>query len=1108
MSTRTPSVLIVFALLFSLGAAPLTAQFLYGSLVGTVEDSSGAAVPKATVQITNTGTGQTREVTTSDVGYSFTDLQPGTYSVIVSVQGFRTARVPDVTVTINTVARLNVRLQVGELSESVTVRADTVALQTDKADVHTNLGSREVTQLPISGYRNYQTLINLVPGSTPAFYQNAVIGSPARALGTQINGTTSSTNNTRLDGASNQRASLPHQTLYVPPVESIETVNVATNSFDADQGLAGGAAITVSTKSGTNELHGALWEHIGNSRLNAKNFFYLDERNPKNIVNLYGANLGGPIRRDKLFFFGSFEGLRERSNFSRIMTIPTAEMRAGNFAPYGVTIYDPQTGSADGSGRTPFSGNVVPPARQSAIARRMQEFIPAANQPGTSSNYFNSTPTSFNRDNYDLKINWNASRKGQLWGKYSAMNALVTAEWSLGAAGGTGMINGGGAGRGEVLAQVATLGGVYTFSPTFLMDGTISYSRDPLTLIGPDYGTNFGLDVLGIPGTNGPDIRQSGIPMFVVSGFETFGNGHEYLPKLVKNNYWAYTANFGWNRSSHDMRFGIDITRWQVNQWHPETGGNGPRGRFNFDGGITALRGGAAPNMFHAWAGYLLGLPSSMGKSIQAYDSTPRIWMQGLYFRDRWQATRKLTLTLGLRWEYFPVMSRASTGIERYDWETNDVFVGGLGSVPRNAGVSASRRHFAPRLGIAYRLGPKDVIRAGYGISIDPYPWSTAESLLFPYPVIVNTDFNSNALQTVGPIASGIPTVVAPDLSTGVVKLPTTATTVTIPKGTFDRGYIQSFNFTYERQLPGGFTGSAGYVGTRTIHQNARVNINASTPGGGQDGRPLALKFGRRVDTNVFQPFQTATYDSLQTRLDRQFGAGSTVRVIYTWAKAINWTDGAGGTLTWNDPAAMYRNRAVAGYDRTHMFRAAWVYVVPFSSNSRITRALLGGWQVNGIFSAYTGTPFTVAASGTSLNAPGNTQTADQIKPVVEKLGGVGRNVAFYDPLAFASVTEVRYGTSGRNILRGPGVVNLDAGLARNFSLTERWKLQFRAEAFNLSNTPHFANPSTNVSNVRFRPDGTISDLGNFLSITSALSAANSTEAGERQFRFALRISF
>ena len=1115
MSNKRVITVALAALLLPAVAVPVSAQFLYGSLVGAIEDSSGAVIPEAKVQITNSGTAQSKETSTgADGSYMFTDLQPGTYSVAVSAKGFRTARAHEVAVTINTVSRLDVRLQVGEVTESVTISAEGALIQTDKADVHSNLGVREVTQLPISGYRNYQALINLVPGSTPASYQNAVIGSPARALGTNINGTTNSTNNTRLDGASNQRASLPHQTLYVPPVESIETVNIATNSFDADQGLAGGAAITVTTKSGTNEMHGALWEHFGNSRLNARNFFYLGERNPKNIINVYGANLGGPIVRDKLFFFGSFEGMRERSNYSAILTVATPEMRAGNFAPYGVTIYDPLTGSPDGSGRTPFANNVIPPARHSSITRKMQDLIPAPNQPGTAGNYFSSKPVSFNRDNYDIKINWNASSKGQLWGKYSAMNALVTAEWSLGEAGGNGMVNGGGAGRGEVLAQVATLGGVYTFSPAFLMDGTVAYSRDPLTLIGPDYGSNFGLDVLGIPGTNGPDIRQSGMPQFLVSGFETFGNGHAYLPKLVKNNYWAYTLNFGHVRGAHDMRFGLDITRWQVNQWHPEVGGNGPRGRFNFDGGITALRGGAAPNMFNAWAGYLLGLSSSMGKSIKSYDSTPRIWMQGYYFRDRWQATRRLTLTLGMRWEYFPVMSRAFTGIERYDPETNLVHVGGLGNVPHNAGIEASKRHFAPRLGVAYRMGQKAVIRAGYGISIDPYPWSTAESLLFPYPVIVNEDFLANTLQSVGPIERGIPPVVAPDLSQGVVPLPPTATTVTVPKGTFDRGYIQSFNFTFERQLPWGFTGSAGYVGTRTIHQNTRVNINASTPGRGQEGRPLSAKFGRRVDTMVFRPFQTATFDSLQTRLDRQFGAAGTLRVVYTWSKAINWTDGAGGTLLWNDPTVLARNRAVAGYDRTHVFRGAWALELPFGAGKKwvsqagVARALLGGWQVNGIFSSYTGTPFTISAAGTSLNAPGQTQTADQVKPMVEKLGGIGRNVPFYDPTAFASVTAVRYGNSGRNILRGPGVVNLDFGLARNFSLTERFKLQFRAEAFNLTNTPHFGNPSTNVSNVRYRPDGTIADLGNFMSITSASSIANSVDGGERQIRFALRLNF
>jgi hypothetical protein len=1098
------SVRIFAALAMILAALPSArAQVLYGSIVGTVSDRSGAVIPNATVTVASATTGQVKQLNTSeDGGYSATDLLPGTYVVTIAVAGFRTSKTGALQVNSNTVTRVDMQLEVGERAEIVDVTAEATPLQTDQADVHVSLSTRAVTQLPLPAYRNYQALLNLVPGAAPVAYQNAVSGSPGRALATNINGTNNSANNTRLDGASNMRASLPAQNLYVPPSESIEVVNVATNSFDAEQGFAGGAAINVITKSGTNMFHGVVFEHHIDSGLKARNFFDLSAKPAKDIINNYGGAIGGPIRKNKLFFFASWEGMRERMNFTKITTVPTDAMRAGDFSGYKVTLYDPLTGSPDGSGRTAFVNNIIPSNRLSPIAQQIQALIPKPNLAGTTSNYFDSAPVSFNRDNIDAKVNWNRSDKTSYWGKYSVMKALVTSQFSLGQAGGVGMINGGGAGTGNVLMQVAAIGGVHTFSPTFLVDGNIAVSRDPLTLVGPDSGKNFGLDVFHIPGTNGPGIRYSGLPMFQVGGFETFGNAETYLPKYIRSTYFTYTLNFGWNKGKHDIRFGADFARYRVNEWHPELGG-GPRGQFNFDGTLTTLKGGAAANQFNNWAAFVMGMPHDVNKSVQPDWSSPRQWMDGFYFRDRWQVTRSLTVTMGLRYEFYPLMTRAHSGIERYDPTTNLVYLGGYGSVPADAGISVSHKLFAPRLGLAYRLGQNTVIRSGFGISIDPYVLSTAQAYLFDYPVAINQSFSAaNTYTAYNTLDQGIPAIVYPDVSSGAVKIPSVTTTITLPNGQYRRGYFESFNFFVERQLPFRFVSSAGYVGTRTIRQGIDLNINAAPPGTGQAGRPLNVLFGRTADTTVFTPMGGANYNALQAQMDRTLTAGMLVKVSYTYSKAIDLTDGAGGTLLFYDPANIGRNRALAGFDRTHIFRTAFVADLPFGrgkhwvTNPGIARAIVSGWQANGIFSAYSGTPFTVTASSGSLNAPGQSQTADQILPTVQKLGGIGVNSPYYDPSAFAPVTLARYGTSGRNILRGPGLVNLDGSLFRNFQVTERWAVQFRAEAFNLSNTPHFNNPSANVSS------------GGFMTITSALTSANNVEGGERVLRFALRISF
>jgi hypothetical protein len=485
---------------------------------------------------------------------------------------------------------------------------------------------------------------------------------------------------------------------------------------------------------------------------------------------------------------------------------------------------------------------------------------------------------------------------------------------------------------------------------------------------------------------------------------------------------------------------------------------------------------------------------------------TGREWQFGWYARDRWQVTPKLTLMLGLRYEYYPLMTRADRGLERWDIDTNKVIIGGRGGNPNNVGITVSKTLFAPRVGFAYRLGSSTVIRSGYGITYDPLPFS--RPLRGPYPATIDQRFNGdNPFMPFRPIEQGIPEFSGPDIDSGFVDLPSTVVTRSPWEGPLSRGYIQSWNFIVEQKLPAQFVTSIGYVGTQTVHALADRNINAAAPGRGNTGRPLYATLGRAVDTNMWDGFLNANYHALQIALNRQFSSGISIKGAYTFSKAINETDEDGWAgIDWNHPDVIGRNRALAGYDRTHILQMSVIFEPPFGPGKRWLQSgfaswILRNWQVSSIFSAYTGTPFTVTASGASLSAPGNAQTADQVKPEVEKLGGVGRNVPFYDPLAFQSVTAVRYGTTGRNILRGPGAINDDLSLSRYFPISERFRLQLRAEGFNMTNTPHFNNPGANVSNMRLAADGTISNLGNFLSITSA-------KPDQRSFRFALRLEF
>lgn len=1086
---------VLLCIILFIAAPSLNAQLLYGSIVGTVTDQSGAVVPNAQIKAVDPATGEAREVTTDESGrYTIGNVVAGTYDVSVTAPGFRLFTQKGVTATINTVTRVDVQLEVGAQTQEVTVAGAPTALQTDKSDVHAELNPAEMSNLPLPNYRNYQSLFNLVPGATPTQFQNSVTDTPQRSLTTNVNGTNRNNNNTRVDGAGDVFVWLPHHTVYVPPEETIETVNITTNSFDAEQGMAGGASVIVTTKSGTNQLHGVAFAYWDNNNLQARNFFYYGNTTPFSLHNIDGGTLGGPIVKNKLFFFGSWEGTWERTNYSSTFTVPTAAERAGNFSSYGTTIYDPLTGdTATGRNRTAFPNNTIPANRMSAVALKLQDLIPLPNLPGTSANYFASGIQALDRNNFDVKIDWNRTSRHHIFGKYSAMKALVSCSFGLGAAGGPGLCNGG-PGTAPTLVQVPTLGHTLVISPNLLLDEVLGFNRMGQHGTDSFYGQNIGLN-LGIPGTNGPDIRQSGFPIVNITGFTSLGQTANWMPFWRNDQSWTTSHNLTWTHSSHELRFGFDMIRYQLNQWQPEAGSYGPRGWLSFDGAITTLNGGASPNQFNAWAAFLLGLDQQVGKSVQNIKMTGREWQFGWYARDRWQVARNLTLNLGLRYELYPLVRRSHTGLGRYDLATNQVIIGGAGGNDENAGVTVSHKMFSPRVGLAYRIGNSTVIRTGYGISYDPLPMSRV--FRDPYPLTVVQNFVSpNSFVPFGSVSDGIPAMFIPDVSTGRVPVPTSAVISRSPfPGMLHRGYIQSWNFTIERQLPGAFVVSAGYVGTATTHQFVDHELNAGFPGSGTTNLPLYLMWGRNVSTLFEDGWLSSHYHALQTSFNRRFHNGLLIKGAYTYSKAIDMADDDGRTgLLFNWAPMMRRNEAPAGFDIRHNFQVGWVYELPFGKSKAYLHSgpgawILGGWQINGTLSAYTGTPFTVTSSGASLNAPSNTQTADQILPTVAKLGGIGPGHPYYDPNAFAPVRDVRFGNTGRNILRAPGVFNTNLSLFRAFPIKERFMLQFRAESYNFTNTAHFSAPSASVTS------------GNFLVITSAAQ-------DQRQFRLGLRLQF
>src|SRR5215471_6489513 len=751
-------------------SCPVSAQVLYGSLTGNITDASGAAVPGVKVEALNIATGTAKEGATDERGvYLFSDLLPGTYKVTISAPAFSTRVFENAVVSLNNVLRLDASLSVSQVVESVMVSAGAAMLQTDRADINNQIRSSQITDLPLinSQGRNFQELYKVLPGFTPPVEAHSDSGNPQRSMVTQANGMPQSSNNTKLDGATISHPWLPRLVAYLPPVEAVETVNIVSNSFDAEQGMAGGAAMNVTIKSGTNSFYGAGWKFLTNSALKARNYFYClysctgdPNRAPKNVQNQFGGMFGGPIRKNKLFFFADWERTLRRQAASALRTVPTDALKNGNFNGTGTTVFDPQTGNADGTGRTAFPNNTIPSNRIDPAAAYMAGLIPAPNQSVFPNNYLAIGDYALTRDNIDAKITYMPTDKMQIFGRYSISPTLVFDPPSLGAAGGD-ATNGGQPGRAPGRIQSTGIGATYTVSPHVLVDGVFGYTRLRLAAQNIDIDKNYGLDVLKIPGTNGSDPLQGGFPRFTFSTFSSLGNPNVSNPFQFRDNQYVTTENLSWMKGSHSIRVGFEFSKFDINHFQPQAS-NGPRGGFNFTGGLTSLSGGTSTTGYNSWGDFLLGLPQTMGKDVQYMNpATVRMPSYGFYARDAWQVNRKLTINYGLRYEFYPPPRRDHWAGERYDPNTDMVYRGGY---------DVGKGQIAPRLGIAYRLNEKTVIRAGAGISIDP---NSFRYLRDAYPATISTQYSgATTYQAAGTLRTGIPAVVGPDLSLTTFPLP------------------------------------------------------------------------------------------------------------------------------------------------------------------------------------------------------------------------------------------------------------------------------------------------------------------------------------------------
>jgi hypothetical protein len=1094
---------------------------LQGAVEGNVTDASQAAVVGAEVTITNEQTNNVRTTTTGAAGnYSFPTVNTGTFTLSVTSPGFQTHNQRGITVSINSVARVNVALEVGAVTETITVEASTATLQTDRAEVRAEIAEKNLKELPVPLGRNYQMLFVQLPGFSPPQNGHSIPSNPSRSVQFSVNGTSRSNNNTRLDGASSTNIWLPHMTGYLPALESIETVNVVSNSFDAEQGLAGGAAINVQIKSGTNQLHGSAFEYHTNQHLKA--YPYISNRNDdkgKLVDNQYGGTIGGPIKKDKVFFFVSYEGRREAEYAQKQLTVPTAALKSGDLSVItrstvaNAAVHDPMTGNLDGTGRSPFANNIIPQSRFDPGVKAIIDSgdWPDPNQTGSgqfgiSNNFLARGSTTFWRDTVDSKVNWNVNERLSTFARFSMLDFEANNPQAYGALGGEYLHrtnSNPGLGYGNTYSGTASATWVAT--PTFILDGYFGYTLVDSNVEQDRLDENLGWTVLGIPGLQSSKLYEGGWPQMQIDGFSQLGITNAFMPYYRSDPQWQYVLNANWTKGTHNIRFGTDMYLQHLNHNQPEFPGalGGPQGGFRAQSGATSLRNGPNGTDINAFGSFLLGLPQTGGKIHQFNEDgyTTRTSFFSFYLRDRWQVSPKLTLSYGVRWEIFPFPTREDRGVERYDFDNNKIWACGAGSIPTDCDIDVGSTKLGPRIGLAYRMTDDFVIRAGYGITADPFNW--ARPLRTNYPILYVQNLEPpNTFSWGTTWRQGLPAVTEPALGDGILDLPTNAAVTSFDNNNAVRGYIQSWNLSLERRF-GSWITSAGYVATRSVNQLVSLEQNWAPIDGGNNNRVIFKKFGRTVGTALHGSLGTAKYDSLQMRADRRFADGYQLGFSYTWGHGLGYTgeDSGAGPRRVGLPWEYDRNYGSLNLDLRHNFQMNYIVELPFGRGKRWAQAgvlhhVLGGWQMNGLLSRYSGRPFTITDSNNTLNSPGSNQFGDCTGTPV-KLGQTGAGSRYYDISTFARVpsTERRFGTCGISNVTGPALFNTDFGIFRKFEVNERVSIQFRAEMFNLTNTPHFNVPNGGVNNSNFMEANGILDTGR-------------EGIDERTVRFGLRIGF
>jgi outer membrane receptor protein involved in Fe transport len=1064
--------------LFALTASFAWAQIETGLVVGTVADASGAKIAGAKLALTSDRTGRVIELATNSEGfYQSPPLTPGTYRIAAEQTGFKKA-VSTVLVEVNQRVAADFQLEIGDISQQVEVTATAGGLETESTSLGNIRSSKAVAELPLNA-RNYAFLIGMAPGAvqTQDRAPGALPGTSRRGVSNfAVNGVrgTNDWNGILVEGVDNTENHNGLGSVIFPPIDAIQEFRVQTSNADAQFGRAAGGITNLVLKSGGKDFHGSLYEFHRNFKFDALNYFARPGDDQKFILNQFGFTLGGPVAlgrynkaKDKTFFFASTQWDKRRQAVPNVSSVPTARMRNGDFGESPNRIFDPLTQRA-GNVRDQFPLNAIPASRFNTAGKKTADLYPLPNSPGLVNNYtgapvrlYDGYQTDIKVDHYFAPIHSAVFRAS--FGDTTNNDGPVL---PLPAASNIGATQ-------QPVGQYSVIDR-FNFSPNKLNEFRFGFTRFNLRLVQPNAGRNVANE-LGIPGVNTGDQLTTGMPRISVTGFQVLGDDPFNPGVLVTNNFQT-EDNFFWTVSRHSLRMGFRYDRRQYNAYQTSA----VRGLMNFSGVYTNNPAAAAGTGI-GLADLQLGAPINGNISILEGTRGFRRHELGFYLQDDWKATDRLTLNLGLRYELYPTYPWTEVGNRMAQFVAERAALVPVGTNGISAtGVKVDKNNWAPRVGLAYKLNDKTVVRSGFGVFYAAPQYEISRNLAVNPPFAGAFAYTNNQLDFPGArrIDQGFDRTFRAEGSTfnGIdpnLRMP----------------YVLQWNFNVQRQLPSSLLLTVAYVGTKGVKLRDEVNINQPRPGPG--AIPPRRLFPVYNDIAMTQFRANSSYNALQTTLERRLAKGLNLLFAYTWSHAIDDAGQFGGDH--QDVLNLRGDRGNAPFDIRHSAVTSFNYELPSPSSHKALRLIAGGWQTNGILRLSAGLPLTPTMATSTLNGSGF-QRANVVAGCNWRLDNP-TPLRWFDTSCFNAPPQFVFGNAGRNTVTGPGTRQFDFSLFKNIAFTERVRSQFRAEMFNITNTPQFNNPNTAIGNPQA---GVINSAG----------APPSFQRTSRQIQLALKLMF